>query len=264
MKPLPFLIWTACLLGSGCTSNSPTVRLPTQLPQGAQLPSTRLVVDSLRLVDAARNRVVPIATYSPTANPSGARLRLKVALLNHGYGGYNTDYTFVAQTLADHGYFVASIQHELRGDEPLAMTGKLIETRKPNWERGVQNMQFVLTELRHRHPELDYRHLLLMGHSNGGDMVMLFAEKYPQSVDRIISFDNRRMPLPRAEHPQVLSLRSSDQLPDSSVLPSPAEQAKFRMQIVQLARTLHNDMWDGATPEQKQEMTTWISRFLEK
>nr|GFB90075.1 hypothetical protein [Tanacetum cinerariifolium] len=61
----------------------------------------------------------------------------------------------------------------LPGDEPIAMTGNMRETRRPNWERGVQNMRYVLQELRRMHPALDYRHLLLMGHSNGGDMAAL-------------------------------------------------------------------------------------------
>jgi pimeloyl-ACP methyl ester carboxylesterase len=104
--------------------------------------------------------------------------------------------------------------------------------------------------------------LLLMGHSNGGDMVMLFAQQYPRLVERVISFDNRRVPLPRARRPRVLSLRSSDQPADAGVLPTPAEQTKFGTTIVALPATLHNDMWDGATTAQQQEMNTLISDFL--
>ena len=125
-------------------------------------------------------------------------------------------------------------------------------------------MRYVLQELRCTQPSLDYRHLLLMGHSNGGDMVMLFAQQHPRLVERVITLDNRRMPLPRARRPRVLSLRSSDQPADAGVLPTPAEQAQFGMTIVPLPATLHNDMWDGATAAQQQEMNTLISRFLAK
>jgi dienelactone hydrolase len=219
-----------------------------------------LRTDTSRVVDNARRRTIRLVTYTPASPVS--KTKLKVALLNHAYHGKNTEYLFVAKNLVSHGYYVVSLQHELPGDEPIAITGNLRETRRPNWERGVQNMQFVLRELKRTHPELDYRHLLLMGHSNGGDMAALFAQEYPKLVDRLVSFDNRRMPLPRARRPHVLSLRSSDQPADAGVLPTPAEQAKFEMTIVQLPATIHNDMWDGATAAQQQEMNHLISNFL--
>ncbi|UOG73938.1 alpha/beta hydrolase [Hymenobacter tibetensis] len=251
------------LLGSACASTPQLTQLSTPSSPKATAPFSGITTDSLRLQDPTRKRLVPVVTYAP-AIPQTHQPRLKVALLNHGYGGKNTDYSFIARNLVAHHYFVASIQHELPGDEPIANTGNLLETRKPHWQRGVENMHFVLTELRRRQPGLDYRHLLLVGHSNGGDMVMLFAAEHPAQVQRVVSLDNRRMPLPRTRRPRVLSLRSSDQLPDSGVLPSPAEQAKLGTQIVWLPATRHNDMWDGATPAQQQEMNAYISRFLEK
>lgn len=165
--------------------------------------------------------------------------------------------------LVAQGYFVASLQHELPGDEPIATTGNLRQTRKPNWERGVQNMLFVLRELQRTQPDLDYRQLLLLGHSNGGDMAMLFAAENPKLVARVISLDNRRTPLPRARYPRVLTLRSNDQVADAGVLPTPAEQLRYGTQVVQLLHTQHNDMWDGATEPQKQEMIKAITQFLE-
>lgn len=215
--------------------------------------------DTSRVVDAARHRPIPLITYT---FPGTVKPGCKVALLNHGYKGTNADYSFVAKNLVAHGYYVVSLQQELPGDEPLPTTGTPTVVRRPNWERGVQNMLFVLRELRRTQPKLDYRHLLLMGHSNGGDMVMLFAQQYPRLVERVISFDNRRMPLPRARRPRVLSLRSSDQLADVGVLPTPAEQARFGTSIIPLPATLHNDMWDGATTAQQQEINKLISIFL--
>lgn len=216
--------------------------------------------DILRVVDAARQRAIPLVTYAPIS--AAPRPKLKVALLNHGYGGTNDTYSFVAKNLVAHDYYVVSLQQDLPADAPMPTTGTPAVVRRPYWERGVQNMLYVLQELRRTHPEFNYQHLLLMGHSNGGDMVALFAQKYPRLVDRVISFDNRRMPLPRARQPRVLSLRSSDQPADAGVLPTPAEQAKFGMTIVQLPATVHNDMWDGATAAQQQEMNALISKFL--
>jgi len=127
----------------------------------------------------------------------------------------------------------------------------------------VQNMLFVRQQLQQQYPDLDVRHLLLVGHSNGGDMAMLFAHEHPRLVESIISLDNRRMPLPRTRHPRILSIRSSDQVADEGVLPTDAEQKTFGIKTVKLPATIHNDMWDGATEAQKLEMSKIISNFLE-
>jgi dienelactone hydrolase len=216
--------------------------------------------DTSRVVDATHHRAIPLVTYAPLGTV--LKSKLKVALLNHGYGGANTAYSFVAKNLVAHGYYVVSLQQDLPTDMPMPTTGIPAVVRRPYWERGVQNILFILQTLRRTHPELDYRHLLLMGHSNGGDMVALFAQEHPRLVDRVLTFDNRRMPLPRTRWPRVLSLRSSDQPADAGVLPTPAEQAKFGVTIVQLPATIHNDMWDGATAAQQQEMNALISKFL--
>jgi dienelactone hydrolase len=265
VAPRPRLaVWIVALAsGLGLLAGSCSGQLVPQRAARATTPDwtqLSLRTDTSRVVDATRHRAIPLVTY--VAAGAAPQSKLKVALLNHGYHGKNTEYVFLAKNLVAHGYYVVSLQHELPGDEPLAMTGNPQETRRPNWQQGVQNMLYVLQELRRTHPKLDYRHLLLMGHSNGGDMAALFAQEHPEQVDRLISFDNRRMPLPRARRPHVLSLRSSDQPADAGVLPTPAEQAKFGMTIVQLPATVHNDMWDGATAAQQQEMNSLISTFL--
>lgn len=245
------------LLTTGCGGRP----VPHQAAQDPALNwmQVTLRTDTSRVVDAARHRPIPLVTYTLAG---AAILRRKVALLNHGYGGTNADYSFVAKNLVAHGYYVVSLQQDLPTDTPLPTTGTPAVVRRPHWERGVQNMLVVLRELRRTQPTLDYRHLLLMGHSNGGDMVMLFAQQHPRLVERVITFDNRRMPLPRARRPRVLSLRSSDQPADAGVLPTPAEQVRFGIRIVPLTATLHNDMWDGASPAQQQEMNKSISHFL--
>ncbi|UYZ63770.1 alpha/beta hydrolase [Hymenobacter weizhouensis] len=247
------------LLLTGCARYRQPMGLAPAAQTGGYV-NVSVRVDSLRLLDPARNRLIPVATYGPAGEVRGRKLR--IALLNHGYGGRNTEYSFLARALVAHGYFVASIQHELPGDEPIANTGKLVETRRPNWQRGVESMRFVLRELHRIHPSLSHRHTLLVGHSNGGDMVMLFAQQYAELVGEVITLDNRRMPFPRSARPRLLSLRSGDQQADTGVLPSPAEQARWNMQVVTMPATRHNDMWDGATEERKQEMVALISRFL--
>jgi predicted dienelactone hydrolase len=214
--------------------------------------------ESLALYDSLRRRPVPLTLY----RPAGVPLPRRLALLSHGYGAAATDYSFLSRELVARGYLVGSIQHDLPGDAPIPTTGNLRETRRPAWQRGVENMRFVAAELRRRYPRLRTRRLLLLGHSNGGDMVMLFADQYPREVRYAISLDNRRMPLPRTRRPRVLSLRSSEQSADAGVLPGPDEQRRYRMSIVPLPYTPHNDLWDGATDAQKAEILGHLRRFL--
>lgn len=244
---------------SGCASGP----IPTT-PTGSADRQSQVAVatDSLRLLDTVRNRMVPVTLYFAVDGATGKPQ--KVALLNHGYGGKNTEYSFVARTLVAAGYYVASVQHELPTDVPMPTTGNVYDVRKPYWERGVQNMRFVLRELQRRQPALDYTRLLLVGHSNGGDMVMLFAQEYPLEVDKVISLDNRRVALPRARRPPVLSLCSSDQVADAGVLPTLAEQQQWGTKIIHLTATKHDDMWDGATQLQRHEMQQYIAAFLQE
>ena len=214
----------------------------------------------LALYDSARQRPVPVVVYAPEG--SEANVRRKLAIISHGYGGHSTDYSFIARHLVAQGYFVASVQHELPTDESLPTTGNPREVRRPNWERGVQNILFVRLELRQQYPTLDFDKLLLVGHSNGGDMALLCALEHPELVQRVISLDSRRMPFPRARWLRVLSLRSSDQVADAGVLPTAAEQRQFGITIIRLPGTIHNYLWDGATAAQKREMNEHVSRFL--
>ena len=221
-----------------------------------------MVAEQWALFDSVRQRAIPVVLYRPATSSSTARL--KPAILSHGYGGRNTRYSFIAQTLVAHGYLVASIQHELPTDAPMPTVGNVREVRQPFWERDVQNMLFVREALRRKYTSADFSELLLVGHSKGGDSAMLYAEEHPMLVARVISLDNCRMPLPRAARPRVLSLRSSDQVADPGVLPTPAEQAQYGTTVIQLKSTLHNDMCDGASEAQKQEMSAAIARFLEQ
>jgi predicted dienelactone hydrolase len=251
------ILFSGCLTHKKISKSLQSQVLNTALP---------VKVDSLVLLDKSRNRAVPVALYLPDTKRNLPNQQ--VIILSHGYGGNkggdNKAYTYLTEFLASQGYFVASIQHELPTDELLPLTGKPQEVRRPNWERGVQNILFVIDELKRSKPMLDYKHLTLIGHSNGGDMSMLFAHKYPDKVDKVISLDNRRMPFSRVERPKILSLRSSDQVADEGVLPTSEEQQKYKMRVVKLQNTIHNDMDDHANAAQRKEINDYILDFLSK
>jgi predicted peptidase len=230
----------------------------------SSVPVLTVKTDSLNLFDSARNRLVPVALYLPETYKGGQKQ--KVVILSHGYTvnqpGANRGYSYITENLASKGYFVASIQHELPGDEVMPYVGIPQLVRRPYWERGSANILFVLNELKKRYPNLDYDHLILIGHSNGADMTALFAQQHPELVDKIIELDNRRMALPRTAHPKIYSIRSSDQPADEGVLPAEEERVKFGITIVKLPNTIHNDMGDRANPRQRKEINDYIMQFL--
>ena len=216
--------------------------------------------DTVTLLDQSRNREIPIAIYRPqTKHP-------QLVLISHGYnqneGTPYLGYSDLANFLASKGYFVVSIQHELPTDSLIPDKGIPQIVRRPFWERGTENILFVINELKRSNSDLDFKHITLIGHSNGGDMTALFPTKYPGIVYKIITFDNRRMVLPRTANPRVYSLRSSDQSADTGVLPTETEQKKYGITIISLPNTIHNNMCDNATDKQREEIRDYVLTFL--
>jgi predicted dienelactone hydrolase len=206
--------------------------------------------------DHARGRQVPVLLYGAVEGRAKP-----LALISHGYGGRNSAYRFIAERLVARGYVVASVQHELDTDTPMPATGEPRVVRRPFWETGAANLLFVTGELEARGLADLSRKVLLVGHSNGGDSSMLLAAQLPQLVSAVYTLDHRRMPGPRTQSPRICSARSSDQMPDAGVLPDDTEQARLHMVIAPVP-VIHNDMWDGASEAQKQEMLAVLDRCL--
>lgn len=222
-------------------------------------------LDTLTLFDQNRNREIPIAIYQPKDAKKSNKIPI---IFSHGYGENNGSdylevYTYLTEFLASEGYFLVSVQHELKTDELLAMEGNLQETRRPNWERGAENILYVLQEIKKNYPQLQYDKLTLIGHSNGGDMTVLFAHKYPKLVNKIISMDNRRMPLPRTSNPQIFTLRSNDYPADENVLPNEEELKKHNI-TVQFTDINHSNMDNDANENERKYLTDKILEYLKK
>lgn len=222
--------------------------------------------DTLMLFDKSRQREVPIAIYKPNNNKKTDQQ--KVIIFSHGYGqnkgGNYLAYSYLTIYLASKGYFVVSIQHELATDSLIPLTGIPQVVRRPFWERGADNILFVINELKGTNPELDLKHITLIGHSNGADMTALFPQKYPNIIYKIITLDNRRMTLPKTKDVKVYSLRSSDQKADEGVLPTEEEEKNFGIKIIKLENTTHNDMDDHAKNEQREEIRNYVMTFLDE
>lgn len=228
-----------------------------QIPQFREFQKTYL--------DSERNRDIPVQYYVPSNyNPND---KLPIVIFSHGYGkntsGSFKEYSALLRQLASKGYFVASIQHELRTDSLLPLEGKAMIVRKSNWERGSKNIMYTYNRLKKDFPNLNYNHVIIAGHSNGGDMSALFTDEHPEKVWKLITLDQRRYPLPLYKNPKIYSLRSSDQLPDDGVLPNDNTEKELNFTIIKLKKTIHNDMDDSGNDNQKKEISNYVLQFLE-
>jgi len=206
----------------------------------------------LDMFDESRGRNIPVVVYQ------GETINKPVVIISHGYGAKNTEYSFIAYSLAARGYFVVSIQHDLETDKPLPTTGNLFDRRKPLWERGVQNISFVIGELQKIKPQLDLSKVILIGHSNGGDMLMMFATLHPEMVSKVISLDSRRYPFPRNPKLEILRFGAIDDETDEGVVPESG------VQVIYVQSACHIDLSDRGSPEMKDEIQKSIIKFLDR
>ncbi len=215
------------------------------------------------LFDSRRNRIVPVAVYRPKKESA----RTGVIIFNHGYDGNKNDksnqsYSYLTRFLAEKGYYVISIQHELSDDPLLAIEGNFMETRMPNWKRGEENILFTIREFKKLKPNLQWEKLCVIGHSNGGDITMLTATNHPELIMKAISMDHRRMIIPRTQKPRIYTLRGCDYDADPGVLPTSEEQQKFRIEVVRLDGVTHSNMGENGSAEQHDLIKRHIYMFL--
>jgi alpha-beta hydrolase superfamily lysophospholipase len=189
--------------------------------------------------------------------------KLPVAIISHGNTVKSTEYSFLANILAARGYLVASIQHDLPNDAPLmTKEGSLYVGRLGVYERGEQNIFFAIRELKKVEPNADYDHLTLVGHSNGGDISMFFAQQHPDLVQRVVTLDNLRVPILKSG-PKVLSFRSKDPAfkADPGVVPDDKDAKTAGIDIVR-TDAQHTDMSDRGPDSVKTKIQDTLDHFL--
>jgi pimeloyl-ACP methyl ester carboxylesterase len=222
------------------------------------------VVQSVKLTNAERKREVPLAIYLPNNAKVCTKISLcRVVIFNHGYGVKHTEYSYLAQAFAEQGVLVVSVQHDLPGDPPLEMQGDLVKLRTPAWQRGAETILFVRESLKATYEGYDWKRMMVVGHSNGGDIAAWLANSLPQEVGALITLDHRRVPIARRALPRVLTLRSTDMQPDEGVLPTEAEQQSLNIAVAQLTDAKHNDMADDGPASVKAQVVSYVQRFVD-
>jgi hypothetical protein len=221
--------------------------------------------ETLNLLDVARNRAVTVEVTvlrDFETRADAGFITLPVAILSQGNTVKNTEYSFLANILAARGYFVASIQHDLPTNVPLVtQSGALYVGRLPAYERGEQNIFFVISELKKVQPNADYGKLTMIGHSNGGDISMFFAREHPELVRMIVTLDNLRVPSPLSGTAKILLLRSNDWKPDPGVVPSDMQSQKAGITVVR-TNCPHVEMSDRGEDRFKDSIGSALDQFL--
>jgi hypothetical protein len=223
--------------------------------------------ETLNLFDAARQRpvAVDVAVLRDYEMKAGADCwRPPVAIISNGNTVKNTEYSFLANVLAARGYLVASIQQDLPTDPPLmTKVGMPYAGRRGVYERGEANILFVVGQLEKLQSNADYNQLTLVGHSNGGDISMYFAQQHPELVSQVITLDNLRVPDVLNDKVKILSFRSEDPnfKTDPGVLPTVEQAWEDGIDIVK-TNAQHADMSDRGPDSVKEKIQATLDHFL--
>jgi hypothetical protein len=191
---------------------------------------------------------------------------LPVAILSHGNTVKHTEYSFLTNVFASRGYLVASIQHDLETDGPMiTQHGEEYVGRRMHYSRGAFNIMFAIEELKKHYPNADYRHLTLIGHSNGGDMSMFFAKQHPELVRKVVTLDNLRVPFVTDGKVKILSFRSKDPVfkADPGVVPDDEICERAGIKVVK-TEFQHNDLSDRGPDHIKSAIRATVERFLDE
>jgi hypothetical protein len=192
-------------------------------------------------------------------------ITLPVAILNHGNTVKFTEYSFLANAFAMRGYLVVSVQHDIEADGPIVTkAGEEYVGRRPHYNRGVANIMFAIDEMKTLQPNADYRHLTMVGHSNGGDISMYFAQRHPEMIKKVVTLDNLRVPFITDGKFKILSFRSKDEVfkPDPGVVPDNEMCEKAGITVVKTTYQ-HNDLSDRGPDGMKSTIQSILDRFLD-
>ncbi|MCA1858362.1 alpha/beta hydrolase [Massilia oculi] len=205
---------------------------------------------------------IPADTHLPAdIGACTAAAPCPVAVLSPGYGLAGTDYGFLTRQLNGMGYLVLALRDSAGGatiDRGAPITPQVQAIARAT-ARGIAAL---LDEGAARDRRFDWRRVLLVGHSLGGDSSAQFAADHPQRVSALVSLDSRRVALPRTDGIRVLSIRASDTAADPGVLPDEGEQRRHGSCIVRIEGARHNDMQDEGSARLKEAILAILETFL--
>jgi pimeloyl-ACP methyl ester carboxylesterase len=205
---------------------------------------------------------VPLDIHAPASIQACTHAKpCPVAILSPGYGLSGSDYSFVTNYLNRMGYLVLALQ-DSAGGVTLDRNAPVSQQVQAMARVASRSISAAIDDTAPRYSQFDWRHLLLVGHSLGGDSSAQFAADNAHRVSSLVSLDSRRVALPRSAGIHVLTIRASDTTADPGVLPDEEEQGRYGTCVVRIEGSRHNDMQDAGSEQLKARMTSAIDRFL--
>jgi len=227
----------------------------------------------LIFTDQTRSRDVPVCIYGCENSIDN----MPVIIFSPGYQDqeelsasstelFYKSYTYLAEYFTQKGYAFITIQHDMLGDndgletlDPKAMQS---EERKHLWQRGQDNILFVIGQLKADFPNYDFDKFIISGHSNGGDIAKFFADNYPEKVSHIIAMDARRCPVRSGK---LLMFEADDTTTDIGVIPDEGKRDNLEWAIIKPKGVKHLSYMDEYTDNDiREHILRSIDWFLEK
>ncbi len=205
---------------------------------------------------------LPVDIHVPAALDACTVARpCPVAVLGPGYGFAGADYGFLTRRLNGMGYLVMALR-DSAGGARLDRNAPIAPQVQAMARAASASLAAALDTMAPRYPRFDWAHLLLVGHSLGGDSAAQFAADQPARVAALVSLDSRRVALPRTAGIRVLTIRASDTAADAGVLPDEDERRRVATCVVRIEGARHDDMHDGGSEALKARIVSAIDTFL--
>lgn len=170
------------------------------------------------------------------------------------------------------GYAFITIQHDILGDndglESIDSNTVQHESRKHLYIRAVENILFVIEELKKQELSLDLNRFIVSGHSNGGDISKYFANLYSNRVSKMILFEARRCRFKITSFIELLMFEADDTSTDLEVMPiqnkgNNSKRSNIDWTIMKPKTSVHTSyMDDYITDEIKARIYKALDYFL--
>jgi predicted dienelactone hydrolase len=163
--------------------SAPTTPLPDLVQSGPYA----VTVETLTMVDAARDRTLIVDLYLPESSAeSQGLLKAPLVVASHGLAGDRKGFAIMAEHLASHGFAVAALDHpgSDRAQFEALLAGRVNEIARPTeFSDRPRDVSFLLDELTRLNEDsnsrianrLDLEKIGIIGHSFGGYTALALA-----------------------------------------------------------------------------------------
>ncbi|BED88731.1 MULTISPECIES: alpha/beta hydrolase [unclassified Pseudoalteromonas] len=207
---------------------------------------------------------MPLKITQPTNGAlCNSQAKCPVVIVISNFGVSNSDYTFVSKAFNQRGYLSVVMANEFNGALWNYRDKMGLSVRYENWQRAVNTVKTVIEQLTILYPKYDFSELTLLGHSNGGDISVLFATIHPDKVHTVVTLANRRMLLPRNKKIRTLTLRTDDAELDNRLLLSNVELKHYPVKQITIANASKDDMHDGGPKWLVERISKEVELFLD-